>query len=436
MGEPSEEDGEGSLRVDDVKRGTHLFLALLVALCVCFLLWAVFGQLDIASLAQGEVVPSSKIKHVQHLEGGIVKKILVKDGEKVTMGQPLVVLESTASGADVHQIQVQLASLKLNQARLNAELNGLDTPNFPLDLVKQHPRSAEQAKKHFDFRMKNIKNKKTSQHEQVEQREAELEEIKARLNNLKKALVLSKEQVTISEELLKEDLTNRYNHIDLLRESNALESRIQEDTAVLKKAESTLSEEKSDLSGIDNTFKEDVTKSLTETRQKINELTQQLAKYSDNLQRTTIISPVEGVVKELFVSSRGQVVKAGETVLDIIPSGDQLVIEARLPVQDVGYIEVGQKAIIRLASGDATRFNHLEGEVVFISPDTITQPEQDPYYRVRVVTESDHFKGRGLKYQLYPGIQVSVSIITGSRSIMAYLLDPFIGAMRTALNER
>lgn len=437
LGETSDDDESGDgPRVDDVKRGTHLFLALLVAMCMCFFLWAVFGTLDIASMAQGSIVPSSKIKHIQHLEGGIVQKILVKDGEKVEVGQPLVVLESTASGADVHQLEAQIASLQAQTARLNAELNDWKSPKFDVTLEKNHPGIVQQEKKHFAFRVKSHKNKTVSQKKQVEQREHEIEEIKARLSNLKKALVLAKEQVSISEGLLKEDLTNRYNHIDLLRESNALESRIQEDTAVLKKAESTLAEESSDLASVDSNFKEDVTKELTEARKKLNELVEQMSKFADNLKRTTIISSSNGVVKEIFVSSKGQVVKAGETVLDIIPSGDQLVIEAHLPVQDIGYVDVGQRAVIRLASRDATRFDHLEGEVVFISPDTTSPDEGEPYYRVRVVTDRDHFKGRGITYKLYPGVQVMVGIITGDRSILSYLLDPFIGAMHTAMNER
>ena len=128
--------------------------------------------------------------------------------------------------------------------------------------------------------------------------------------------------------------------------------------------------------------------------------------------------------------------------MDIIPVNDQLIIDARLPVQDIGYIEIGQMAVISLASADGQRFKQLDGEVTFISPDSIIPQGNNPsapntaYYKIRIMTYQNYFEGDGQKYHLYPGVQVSVSILTGSRSIISYLFDPFLRSLKTSLKER
>jgi membrane fusion protein, adhesin transport system len=302
--------------------------------------------------------------------------------------------------------------------------------------------NSQEAGKLYKIRKQRYGAQLNSQRGQVNQRKAEISEITARLTNLREALTLSDEQVNISEDLLKDDLTNRYNHIDLLREGNRLKSSIEEDTANLTRAESAFNEEESDLAGVKHNYKEDVTGKLEESRRKLDELTQQMQKYADNLQRTTITAPVGGIVKQLYIFTKGGVVQPGETLLDIIPTGDQLIIDARLPVQDIGYIKIGQPAVVRLASADGMRFNKIDGRVTFISPDTIipknaTHKEKaEPYYKIRLVTDKNYFEGGGQRYQLYPGVQVSVNIPTGSRTILSYILAPFISSFDNAMKER
>ena len=147
-------------------------------------------------------------------------------------------------------------------------------------------------------------------------------------------------------------------------------------------------------------------------------------------------SPVDGTIKTLYVVTVGGVIRPGDTIVDIVPAGDRLIIEAKLPTQDIGYVALGQAAIIKLASSDAMRFGGLKGNVVNISPDTLLTPEGMPYYKVRIETESDHFQRGQLRYNLFPGMQVVASIQTGKRTVLQYILDPLRGAMSDALQER
>ena len=156
----------------------------------------------------------------------------------------------------------------------------------------------------------------------------------------------------------------------------------------------------------------------------------------DALSRTVLRSPVDGIVKTLHVATVGGVVRAGEPVADIVPVSDRLVIEARLPTQDIGYVRAGQPVLVSLASSDAIRFGRLEGEVVNVSPDTIDTQDGVPYYKVRVETEANQFESGAVIYELVPGVQVACAIRTGQRSVLAYLLAPVMSSVQTALRER
>jgi membrane fusion protein, adhesin transport system len=417
-------------------RSTHLLLGLCVAGCAAFFGWASVATLDIVSLATGEVIPSSQVKSIQHLEGGIVREISIREGERVKQGQQLVVLEPTQSGADVGEIRVRLLSLRAEIARLEAEVSGAKTLEFDADLIADNPRMVKQTLARFNSRKKAQRSRIASQREAINQRSQEIKEIGARIRNLSENIKLMEEQIAISNELLKEDLTNRYNHLDLLKEASSLKGRREEDSAALQRAKSALKEAESNMEGIHSAYMEEAGKELEQARLSFNELSQREQKFEDNLARTILRSPVEGVIKTLHVSTVGGVLRPGQTVIDVVPAGDRLIIEAKLPTQDIGYVQAGQSALIKLTSADAQRFGGLDGTVTNVSPDTLTTEEGAPYYKVRIETANDRFQHGELQYRLFPGMQVSASILTGERTVFEYLASPFLNTMSGAMGER
>ena len=428
--------GSEQSQEEDVKKTTHLFLGLCVLLCVSFFVWASVGKLDIVSMATGEVIPSSQVKSIQHLEGGIVRKIAVREGDHVKKGQPLVILEPTASGADVGELQVRLNSLRVTIASLESEAVGLKKPVFPKDLLKSQPILIKQALEQFDKRKRQRLSDVTSYKEVVLQRWQNIKETSARINNQRRSYSLLKEQIKISEDLLKDDLTNRYNHLNLLRDGSRMRGKVEEDVAALQRNKSALKEAQAKLENIKNEQAVGIGKKLEETRLNYNELLQRILKFEDNLSRTVLRSPVNGVVKTLYVVTIGGVLKPGFTVVDIVPGGDRLIIEAKLPTQDIGYVRRGQQALVMLASADAMRFGNLTGKVVRVSPDTLVTNEGMPFYKVRIETEQDHFQRGKLKYQLFPGMQVMTNIQTGQRTVLEYIFDPFLRSFNDAMLER
>jgi adhesin transport system membrane fusion protein len=348
----------------------------------------------------------------------------------------LITLEPTASGADVGELRVRLNSLQVTIASLEAEAAGLKEPVYPDDLSKSQPLLVKQAKEQFAKRKRQRQSDIVSQKEVVLQRRQNIKETTARIKNQRRSLSLLNEQIKISEDLLKDDLTNRYNHLNLLRDRSKMQGKIEEDVAALERNKSALNEAQAKLDNVESEHAVETGKKLEEARLNYNELLQRIQKFEDNLKRTVLRSPVDGVVKTLYVVTVGGGLKPGFTVVDIVPAGDRLIIEAKLPTQDIGYVRKGQQALVMLASADAMRYGNLSGQVVQVSPDTLVSEEGQPFYKVRIETESDHFRRGNLKYQLFPGMQVTTNIQTGKRTVLEYLLDTFLRSFNKAMLER
>lgn len=420
----------------EVSRGTHVFLALCVAAVTAFGLWSAWMTLDVVATASGEVAPSSNVKTVQHLEGGIVAAILVHEGDEVTAEQPLVELQAVRSGADVGELEVRIDALAVQIARLEAEIAGDKAPDFPAGVAKRRPDMVAKARRMFETVRERLRSQIQAQKDAMEQRRFELREAQGRRNSAERSLKLVNEQIAISKKLLQHDLTNRMLHLNLLKEQADLRAKIDEANESEPRLKAAVAEANSKLASIRAGFSEQAEKDLAEAVRNSRELTQRLAKYKDSLARTVLRAPVDGVVKTLHVVTTGGVIQPGEPVVEIVPKDDRLVIEAQLRTQDIGYVHPGQPVKISLTSSDASRFGHLAGTVVNVSPDTLTTKQGVPYYKVRITTPRDYFEDGNLRYNLLPGMQVVCAIQTGSRTVLEYLLDPLIGRLDEALRER
>ena len=416
--------------------GSRAFYWVFSTMIILFLIWINIGTLDIVSMTQGEVTPSSQVKSIQHLEGGIVEEILIQEGEKVTKGQELVVLENVGSIADVSELEVRLNSLAIDIVRLEAEAVGAELPVFGAEQNREFGPLVAQAIERFQSRKKTHRSKLNSQRQIIQQRQSEIEEIGARLHSRRSSMKLLNEQIVMSTDLLKDGLTTKYDHLALLQKGSDLNGEIKADEAALQRSKAALAEAESQLENIRSSYMDDVREELDKNRLEYRELSERLKKFKDSLTRTVLRSPVDGVIKTLYVATIGGVVKPGDSVVDIVPGDDRLVIEAKLPTTDIGYVQVGQEAIVKLTSSDAARYGSLDGLVKNVSPDTLVSQDGVPYYKVLIETERSFFQRGQWRYQLYPGMQVMANIRTGERTVFEYLFDPIIAGMGDSLQER
>ena len=402
---------------------------------VVILLWAAFFKLDVVSIAQGEVIPADKVQNVQHLEGGVIREILVKEGDAVVVGQPLVELESTSFGASVAELELKLDSLQADLLRFEAELEQRDQ----LILPEKHEISlelVEQAQVLLSNSRHQLINDVAVQKEEIVSRRQAITKIEARIRNQKQGLVLLEEQVGISQELVDQEIASRYEHINLLKEASKLRSKIAEDEEAVVGARAEMNQAISAADNIIVEYLQDTNEKKEEAQRSLNELKERLKKFEDELSRTVLMAPASGIVKRIYLFTRGGVVSPGATVLDIVPDESKVVVSARLQPQDIGYVSEGDLAYIRLNSVDAVKFGAIEGTVTNISPDTIVGEDGVPYYLVRVETEEDHFERNQLRYPLVPGVVVTAGIVIGDRSVLRYIVSPFLQTTYFALSER
>ncbi|MCG8619968.1 MAG: HlyD family type I secretion periplasmic adaptor subunit [Desulfobacterales bacterium] len=419
-----------------ITRATHLFFLLLVVMCLAFVAWAYQGTLDVVSMADGEVVPSGRVKQVQHFEGGIIRQINVREGDLVTVGQPLVELEQLRSGASLEELKMRVDALKVDVLRLTAALNDRENLTVSETLSAALPQLVAEAKDLFHTQRRSHQSTLSKLGTSVRQREQRIQSIQAQLDNKLEKLPLLEEELALSEDLLKDNLTTRIKHLEILRRKKETEGQITKDRSSLKEARHALIETREKLNETKNKFKEKRAEELKEAKQELKEFTVRLKKYRDSLERTVIRSPINGVVKRLYKVTRGGVVQPGDTLADIVPSEERLVIEAHLDISDIGYIKMDQKVFLQLPNKDANKFKKLEGRVVSISPDTFTDPQGRTFYNVRIESGQSFFEAGDQKYLLYPGMVLIAYIHIGERTILDYLLDPFVNTLSFSLQER
>ena len=403
---------------------------------VALIIWAFFGRLDMISNAVGQVVPRTRVKAVQHLEGGIIADILVEEGEHVVKDQALVRLDPVKTSSELDELSARLVGLQIDIHRLSAELEGAEKIDLPPALVARAPQLAISAQALFESRKRRLANDLYIQKSLIEQRQQRLRELEIGTANSRKALELISAQVDISDNLMKKELTNRLQHLELLRQQQALRGQLEADQAAMPRIEAALRESQEQLKLIRETFLGEARQEFVEVERSNDELSQRLLKYRYAKERIVLRSPVDGIVKTLAVATSGGVIQPGQTVVEIVPLGVELVIEARLPLQDIGYVHPGQSVRVTLNSPIARDYGHIDGTVDAISPDASVDEEGRAFYRVRVVTTRSRFEMGGHAYQLYPGMEVLCSILVGTRTVAEYLLGPWFRSMRFAFQER
>ena len=381
--------------------------------------------IEVLSLADGKIIPQGRIKFVQHLEGGIVEEILIKEGQKVETSQPLVILSKEKASSEFEEINTRLKSINLSILRVNSEkenLNNIIIPDrmknlFDNDLIKFENELLKSRKKAIDSERKS--------------KVSNINKSKQNLINLKKRLKIVKEQESISEKLLKAEATNRLRHLELLRELSDVESKIDEQ-------KSSILFNENELEKVNNNYDEQLNQELSALKKEKEELNKRIQKYSDSLNRTVLKSPVTGIVKLISVNSKGAIVAPGVTVVEIVPDNEKLIVEAKLPLSEIGYISNGLDAKIRLNTPEGSRFRALEGKVVFVGADriSISNKNEESYYLVKIETKETSFSKKNENFELFSGVPVVVGIITGKRSFVDYFLTPFKNKVSFALSER
>ncbi len=419
-------DFNKSLKIDQHKHSiTRGFKLILLIFILVVGIISNVKLIEVLSLADGKIIPQGRIKYVQHLEGGIVEEILIKEGEAVNVNQPLVILSKKKASSEFEEINARLKSIELSILRINSEKKSSNKLNIPKKMENYFNQEL------IKFEVELLESRNKTINSERKSKKSNIEKANKNLKNLKKRLKIVKEQESISEKLLKAEATNRLRHLELLRELSDVEAKIDEQKSIILLS-------KNELERVNNNYTQELNNELSSLKKEKEELNKRIQKYSDNLNRTVLKSPVTGVVKLISVNSKGAIVAPGVTVVEIVPEDEKLIVEARLPLSEIGYISVGLNAKIRLNTPEGSRFSALNGKVIFVGADRISTSNkaEESYYLVKIETLETSFSKSKENFKLYSGVPVIVGIVTGKRSFIDYFLTPFKSDITFALSER
>ena len=408
-----------------------------ITLTGIFIVWALVAQLDEVAIAEGEVVPEGKVKVIQHLEGGTVREIHVADGTEVKEGTPLMLIELPVSSLNKDELQVRLDGYMLQRARLEAELTGHNLA-FPEAEAARQPALVESERRSFEARRQALRATLAVLQEQVHQKGLEVQEYETKQRTLSTSLRLSQERFAMSKDLVKSGLASRMDHVQMESQMEDLKGQLESAYASIPRAKAAQQEARSRMEEEQARFQRTAQGEMSEAELNIARTKELFSQATDQQRRTLITSPIDGIIKNLRSNTIGGVVKPGDPIMEIVPLHERLQIDAKLNPMDRGYVQLGQRATVKISAYDYTTYGGLEGDVILVAPDTTVPqtPNAQPYYRVVVQTDRAYIGDESAKRLISPGMQASVEIHTGTRSVMEFLVKPVLKLRHEAFRER
>lgn len=395
-----------------------------------FVLWASIAQVDEITRGTGKVIPSSKAQLVQPAEPSIISDILVRSGERVKEGQLLVRLDDTMAASVLGQLQAENARLEVRAERLESEAVGSRMGCEPGSVCAEEQR-LQQA------RLAAARSRESALSAAVEQRRRDLQEAEATASSLAQSARLAQEQVRMLEPLAAQGIVPQTELLTARRELVDVQGRLAAARQAAGRASASIQQAQADFQSARLDFRQQALneRSEVETRIAVNE--ESIRGASARRNRNELRAPATGIVNNLQITTQGGFVNAGETIMQIVPVGDRLLVEARINPRDIGFVAVGDRANVKITAYDFATYGGLAGKVIEVSADSIyDEVEREAYYRVLVETDRSFVQKDRQKFPIVPGMITDVEIITGSKSILSYLLKPVTRALDTALSEK
>jgi len=411
---------------------------------IVFGLWSAIAPIDSAAVATGEVIFDANKKTVQHLEGGIVKEILVGEGTFVKKGDTLIRLDETAAEARLDLLQGQIIAARTTEARLLAERDKKEKVTFPKDLLESEKtfkivaENLDSQRRLFDSRRRNVEGQRKILGQKMRQYEQEIAGLNAQIRSANSQINFLGQEISVVRKLLAQGNASRPRLLALERQAADLRGNRGEAQANISRAKQSIYESEIAINNLTNEFENEVNTELKETQAELADLNERIRASSDTAERIVISAPVTGTVTGLRAHTIGGVINPGDAIMDIIPTNEEeLVIEARVNPQDIDVVHKDLTARVRLSAYKARSVQMLEGTVRTVSADRfVDERTGEPYYSARIYIPSTEFEGLDEDIKLYPGMPAEVLIVTGSRTFLNYMLSPISESFNKAFREQ
>lgn len=403
--------------------------------------WSTVAPLESAAIAFGTVESESSRKTIQHLEGGIIREIRVADGDAVHAGEILILLEDTKASAEVESLKGQLWDALAREARLTAEQRGDRQVSFPpeLDVANKDAPSVAAVlagqRNIFETRRQVFQSQLAVNREKRLQVEKEIEGLRAQAEAATTRLGIVRDEAATVASLVQKGLERRPRLLNLEREAADIEGRRGEITAQISRAQQVISESRTDRLKLENDRQNEISQSLREVQNQIFQLRERLQAANDQLARTAVKAPEDGVVTDLRVHTPGGVIGAGAPLMDLVPRQDRLVVTARVRPEDIDVVRPGLEADVNLLPYNQRRVAPLHGMVMRVSADRLLDKRTDqPYYATKIRVQDPRAAGHDA-IKIIPGMPAQVFIKTGRGTVALYALKPLLDSFNSAFRE-
>ncbi|HEX8554482.1 MAG TPA: HlyD family type I secretion periplasmic adaptor subunit [Sphingomonas sp.] len=415
---------------------SNLLLWLILGFFVVFVIWASVVELDRTVHAPGRVVPSSRLQVLSNLEGGIVSAILVRAGDQVRRGQPMVRLDQTQAGAEFGSSAVTVGALSAKIARLEAEIAGR-TPVYP---PATSPEIAEQIgieRSLHAARMSDLASLSSAASARETQARRAVAEAQSAYQSRVSARDSARAQLAMIRPLVERGIEPQLTLIQLENTAAVAGTDAAQAAQSIARAQASVAEARASLAQVRGAWRAQAGTDLAEAQSQRAARRQTMPALAARVSRSIVASPVDGRVNRVLVSTVGASIGAGQPIAEVVPSADALTVEALVSPKDIAAIRLNQRARVNITAYDSGVYGGMDGRVITISPDaTVDERTGDSHYTVRVQADAQRFRDRnGRRLPIGPGMTADVNLIGDKRSVMAYILTPFTRLSETALRE-
>lgn len=417
-------------RFADLDSSRKVILICGLALLV-FIAWASIAKVDEVTRGMGKIIPSSKAQLIQPSEPAVVSEILVRGGQMVKQGQILVRLDDSMSASQLGELQAENERLAARSQRLAGEAGGSGLSGCQPGTICADERQLQQA------RVSAARSREAALASAIEQRRRDLSEAQATISSLESSAQLAQEQVNMLRPLAEQGIVPQTELLTAQRDLVDTRGRLAAARQAAGRAQASIAQAQSDLSAARLDFRQQALNERSEVQTRLAVNSESLRGAEARQQRNELRAPADGIVNDVQITTVGGYVNAGENLMQVIPVGDTLLVEARVKPSDIAFIKVGDRANVRVTAYDFSIYGGLPGRVEQISADSIyDEATQETYYSVLVQTEKAYIQAGNQRLPIVPGMMCDVEIITGRKSILTYLLKPIEKALGSAFTER
>lgn len=416
-------------------RGGRAIIWVIFVLFLMFMVWAYYSNIEQVTRGDGKVVPSTQIQIVQNLEGGILSEIMVDVGELVKKDQLLLRIDETRFSSSFKQNRVKYLSYKARAARLLSEANGTSF-EVPKEVMDEKPEIGIREQELFESRNREFQSNMGILQEQISQREHEYKELTTKLEELARTYALLQKELELTRPLVAQGAVSEVEVLHLERQASQMQGEIATIRQTIPKAQSRLQESQLALRENELVFFNKAKSELNEILAELDEVSASAIALEDRLRRTNVRSPVTGTINRLLVNTVGGVIQPGMDLVEIVPLEDTLVVETKIKPADIAFLRPNQEAKVKFTAYDFTIYGGLNAKLEHISADSITDEKGNSFYLVRLRTDKNYLGPESDPLPIIPGMVASVDILTGKKTILAYLLKPVLRAKYMALREQ